>query len=191
MFHVEVNCQCDSTASNNIIGTNDELAYTAERDKRFYLNVANPAPCNGRINSWRYCLYNPGNIDNNREYKTTFAVYREVGTGYQKVTSSETTISLRGREMNRSQNFNCYDIIVDSFTVQAGDFVAACIYDPNGGSTQLDLIGEDVDGSLKWTDWAFSRQCRRNSLPSDVSNNQLETKDSRILHLYATITGRL
>ena len=86
MLHVEVNCQCDSTAANNtIIGTNRETAFIVERDWRFYLNADNPAPCNGTINSWRYCFYNPDRISNRHEYKTTFAVYRAVGTDYQKV----------------------------------------------------------------------------------------------------------
>ena len=87
VLHVKVNCQCDSTGSNTdtiIIGTNDETAFTAERHRRFYLNVADPAPCNGTINSWRYCFYKPFSIDDGHDYKTTFAVYRRVGTNYQK-----------------------------------------------------------------------------------------------------------
>ena len=187
--HVEVNCQCDSTAPNNFIGTNNERGFTAERDQRFYLNAANPAPCNGTVNRWRYCIYNPGDIRNWRYYKTTFAVYRAVGTDYQRV-SNVTTVSWHGRDINRSQSFNCYNVSVNSFPVQAGDFVAACIYDPSDWSSrQLDLIGRNVTGSLKRTDEGFT-SCSENSLPSVVLDNQLETRSSRILHLYATITGR-
>ena len=194
MLHVELNCQCDSIAPNNIIiGTNNETAFIPERDERFYLNVADPAPCNGIINGWRYCIYNPDDIENYRYYITTFAVYRAVGTGYQKVMSSETRVSRRGNKINRSQDFNCYNVSVNSFTVQAGDFVAACIYDPglNGGLyRQLDLIGRNVAGSLMRTNTEFASQCSGNSLPSVVSDNQLSNESSRILHLYATITGR-
>ena len=62
-----------STAANNIIGTNNERNFTPVRYWRFYLNTADPAPCNGTINSWRYWFYNPGSINklNGHEYKTT------------------------------------------------------------------------------------------------------------------------
>ena len=186
VFYVKVNCQCTSTAPI-ILGTNDETAYTAERDERFYLNTADPAPCNGTINGWRYCIYNPDSISNNRNYRTTFAVYRAVNTDYQIVSGSVTRVSQRGRNINRSQRFNCYNVRVNSFPIEAGDFVAACIYDPSGGSRQLDLIGKDVDGSLMQTNNA--NQCDDNSLPSNVLNSQLSNRNSRILHLYATITG--
>ena len=184
---MEVNCQCDSTVAYNIIGTNNERNFTPVRYWRFYLNTADPAPCNGTINSWRYCFYNPGSINNGHEYKTTFAVYREVGTDYQKVMSSETTVSWHGRDMHRSQNFNCYNVSVDGFIVQAGDLVAACIYNPSGLARQFDLDGRSVSGSLKQT---FINQCNQNSLPSAVSDNLLSNENSRVLHLYATIIGR-
>ena len=191
-----MNCQCTSAAPNNsIIGTNNERGFIAERDKRFYLNVADPAPCYGTINRWRYCFYNPDYISSACEYKTTFAVYRAVDTGYQRV-SSVITVSWLGRDINRSQDFNCYNVSVDSFTVQAGDIVAACIYEPSsqpvilyrGSPRQLDLVGQGVAGHfLMQTNSA--NQCRENSLPSFVSYNQLSTRNSRILHLYAIITS--
>ena len=150
---MEVSCQCSSTApNNNIIGTNNEIAFTAERDRRFYLNVAESAPCNGIINGWRYCFYNPDNIRNNRSYKTTFAVYRAVGTGYLRV-PSVTTVSWGGSNINTSQNFNCYNMSVNSFTVQAGDIVAACVYEQSGGGStkQLDIVGGNASGYiLSW-----------------------------------------
>ena len=188
VFQVEVNCQCASAALNNsIIGTNNERGFTAERDRTFYLNTDDPAPCNGTINGWRYCFYNPDSIRSIFDYRATFAVYRADGTDYQRV-SSVITVSWRGRDINRSQDFNCYNVSVDSFTVQAGDIVAACIYEPRDRPRQLDLVGRDVAGHfLMQTNSAD--QCRENSLPSFVSYNQLSTTNSRILHLYAIITS--
>ena len=182
---MEVNCQCASAAPNyTTIGTNNERGFTAERRKRFYLNTDDPAPCNGTINGWRYCFYNPYRIRNNFDYRATFAVYRADGTDYQRV-SNVTTVSWRGRDINRSQDFNCYSVSVNSFTVQAGDIVAACIYKPR---RMLDLVGQEVAGHfLMQTNSA--NQCRENSLPSFVSYNQLSTRNSRILHLYAIITS--
>ena len=43
---MEVNCQCTAP-----IGINSETAFTAYRNRRFYLNTADPAPCNGTINT--------------------------------------------------------------------------------------------------------------------------------------------
>ena len=187
---MEVNCQCASAAP--IIGTNNERGFTAGRRRRFYLNTDDPAPCNGTINGWRYCFYNPYRIRNNFDYRATFAVYRADGIDYQRV-SNVTTVSWRGRDINRSQDFNCYNVSVNSFTVQAGDIVAACIYEPiiilyRGSPRQLDLVGQGVAGHfLMQTNSA--NQCRENSLPSFVSYNQLSTRNSRILHLYAIITS--
>jgi hypothetical protein len=189
VFHVEVNCQCTNTAPL-IFGTNDETAYTAERDERFYLNTADPAPCNGTVNGWRYCFYNPNDVRNQRTYSTTFAVYRAVGTGYEIVSGSITTVSRSGRDINTSQRLNCHDVSVNSFQIEAGDFAAACIYDPSGPSRrQLDLIGRGsrVTSSLMRT--GNADQCSDNSLPSNILSSQLSNRNSRILHLYATITG--
>ena len=180
---MDVNCLCNEHEA--VIGTNDERAYTAERDRRFYLNTADPAPCNGTINGWRYCIYNPDSINNNHDYKITFAVYRATNTGYQLVSGSITTVSHRGSEINRSQRVNCYDISVNSFPIEAGDLVAACIYNPSGLPRQLDLIGKNVAGSLMQT--SNANQCGDNLLSSNVLNNQL----SRILHLYAIISGNM
>ena len=178
-----MNCQC-------IVGTNIETAFTVERYERFYLNTAHPAPCNGTINSWRYCFYNPGNIGDNYIYKTTFAIYRAVDTGYQRV-SNVTTVSWSGREINDlgSPSFNCYNVSINSFTIEAGNFVAACVYESADETRQLDVVGRRA------ADYSLMRmndvsQCSENSLPSNVLSSQL-TRTSRILHLYAIITSTL
>lgn len=173
-----------------IVGTNNERAFTVERDERFYLNTAHPAPCDGTINSWRYCFYNPGGIRDDRIYSTTFAIYRAVDTGYQRV-SNVTTVSWSGREIKNlgSQSFNCYNVSVNSFTIEAGDFVAACVYDPAGGARQLDVIGKNVAGYLMRTAENDVSDCSENSLPSNVLSSRLSNRNSRILHLYATITS--
>ena len=181
---MEVNCQCTQ------IGSRNEEPFIAESDHGLYLNTADPAPCNGIINGWRYCFYNPTSITNSHIYSTSFAVYRAVGTEdivhYQRV-SNVTTVSWRGSEIDRSPSFNCYDLNVNSFTIEAGDFVAACLYDPSrGGRTrQLDIVGQNSDGFLMRND---EIQCSENPLPSNILNSQFSVIN-RILHLYATITS--
>ena len=190
---MEVNCLCTAP-----IGINNERAFTADRGRRFYLNTAYPAPCNGTINSWRYCFYNPSNVNNNRVYRTSFAVYRVFGTGssvrYQRV-SNVTIVTWRGNEINAlPRSFNCYNARINTFAIQAGDILAACVYDPAGGGTtkQLDIVGRNAAGYslMRMED---ESQCRQNSLPSSVSSSRLSNNalNSRILHLYANITGML
>ena len=177
---MEVNCHCPAP-----IGTNSETQ-SPVGSTGFYLNTDHPAPCNGTINGLRYCSYKPNDIKNDRNYKTTFAIYRAVNTGYQRM-SNVITVSRHGSEL--SQWFNCYNVSINGFTIQAGDMVAACIYDPNGGSRQLDVVGwtHNVGDSLmRMNDVS---QCRETSLPSNISNSRLSEVNWRILHLYATITG--
>ena len=189
VLHVKVNSL--RTEQAPIIGTDDETVYTAERGRRFYLNTAAPAPCNGTINGWRYCFYNPGNIRNGRTYIATFAAYRTTDTGYQRV-SNVTVVSWSGRDINAlSQSFNCFNISVSDFTIEAGDIVGGCVYDPAGGPTrQLDIVGRNAAGYslMRMND---ESQCEQNSLPMSISSSQLDNiLNSRILHVYASITGR-
>ena len=185
---MEVNCQC--TAQAPIVGTNSERAYTADRSRRFYLNTAAPAPCSGTINGWRYCFYNPGNIRNSLTYITTFAAYRATDTGYQRV-SNITVVSWSGRDINAlSQNFNCFNISVSDFIIEAGDIVGGCVYDPAGGGStrQLDIVGQNAAG-YSLMQMSDESQCEQNSLPLSISSSQLFILNSRILHVYASITG--
>ena len=194
VFHVEVNCQCTSTAPI-ILGTNDETAYTADRSRRFYLNTAAPAPCNGTINGWRYCFYNPRarDLEDGRTYSTTFAAYRATDTGYQRV-SNVNVVSWSGHDIinTLSQSFNCFNISVNDFIIEAGDIVGGCVYNPDGGSTrQLDIVGQNAAGYslMQMND---ESQCEQNSLPMSISSRQLgNIRNSRILHVYASITGKV
>ena len=183
---MEMNCQVCTP-----IGTNNQRRFTAVRDSRFYLNTAHPAPCGGTINRWRYCYYRPSNT-NDRDYRATFAVYRIVGTGdsisYKRV-SNVFTVS-RNRNQIRSRAFRCINFNVNGFTIEAGDFVAACVYDPadtNQVRRQLDIVGGTTGYSLM--QMSDVSQCGDNSLPSNISNSQLSIVNSSILHLYATITS--
>ena len=187
---MKVNSLC--TEQVPIIGTNSETAYTADRNTSFYLNTADPAPCNGTINKWRYCFYNPDNIANGRTYITTFAAYRATATGYQRV-SNVNVVPWSGSDINAlSQNFNCFNINISDFTIEAGDIVGGCVYDPasGGGSTrQLDIVGQNAAG-YSLMQMSDVSQCTQNSLPLSISSSQLFILNSRILHVYASITGR-
>lgn len=122
-----------------------------------------------------------------------FAVYWIVGTGdsisYKRV-SNVFTVS-RNRKQIRSRAFRCINFDVNGFPIEAGDFVAACVYDPadtdNQVRRQLDIVGGTIGYSLMQMSDVI--QCGDNSLPSNISSSQLSTVNSSILRLYATITG--
>ncbi len=129
------------------IGNNNETAATASRAQIFYLDTDNPATCSGNISSWRVCYYGPDSIDNFGSYWATYAVYRRMGSGnrvrYERVSEmfrAIRTISLYtdadpivDGEIARG-GFNCYTDSIDvgnsPLTIQAGDIIGACIFDP-------------------------------------------------------------
>ena len=195
------------------IGNNNETAATERRDQMFYLDLANPAPCDGRIMSWRVCYYGPGNrndLNGLRSYWATYAVYRRTDDGatqrYERV--SEIFTAVRGtRPLIRGMGprvtndridgeiqsgFVCYDDSLEAgrltLTVQAGDVVGACVFDPADQRpirrSQLAVVGEVEGESLLAMN---ANGCSIDSIPSDVPTNQLTVINSRRLHIYAPV----
>ena len=201
------------------IGNGNETRGTERRDQMFYLNTANPAPCTGNITSWRVCYYGPAGSTSTfslRAYWASYAVYRRIGSGsinerYERV--SEVFVALRAtrllaeiRSRRRPETtpeidgvikdgFNCYtDQLgngVSQMTVQAGDLIGACVFDPIDGSLisrrQLDIVG-DVSGQSLLA--MSTGACSRDSIPTSIPVSQLRTINSRRLHVYANV-GKL
>ena len=195
VLHLEVDSQCRP------IGTNNETAFTAARDRRFYLNIDCPAPCNGTITSWRYCYYRPNTNDSNR-YHVTWAVYRRMGSGndthYVAVPSSVRTAVRSGDQItSNNDSFSCLNQSVwpnVTVAIEAGDVVGACIYEPGDNADenifrrQLDIVGQMNGYSLM--QMKDIGECGFNSTPSNISSSLLSAIDSSVLHLYANIESR-
>ena len=157
------------------------------------------------------CYYGPDNVDNARgSYWATYAVYRRMGSGndvkYERV--SEIFRALRTIERFTDVNvarvdgeivedgFNCYDDSIDvgnsPLTIQAGDILGACVFDPENmrfglvqvNRLQLDIVGEASGQSLLQMD---TTGCTTEAIPSNIPANQLSTQSPRKLHLYANI----
>lgn len=183
VLHMKVNCQCSP------VGTRNETRSTAVRDHRLYLNTADPAPCSGTIQRWRFCFYRPVAIVGSDRYRVTLAVYRRMGSGnstrYEIVRSSRRTIT---RNDPSSGNFWCRNDNAPDFNIKAEDIVGACIYEPPAGNRkQMDIVSEANGYSLM--QMSIENQCGDNLMPSTILSSQLSTVDSRILHLYATIAS--
>ena len=195
------------------IGSNNEIAGTPSRAQMFVINTANPAPCTGNITSWRVCYYGPQSVNRAGSYWATYAVYRKIGSG-------SSTRYIRVSEMFRALRtiagftvtpgarvdgeiveggFNCYTDSIDvgdsPLTIQAGDMLGACIFDPNGDLVvddleilirlPLDVVGEASSESVLQMGTAG---CSTDEIPSDIPANQLSTLNSRRLHIYANIS---
>ena len=188
------------------IGNSNEKALSAERSRSFYLNTANPALCTGNITSWRVCYYGPNQTldeDDHPTYWATYAVYRRMDSGadefYERVSQLFSAIKATSNLVQTDRNgitdgiiqqgFNCYnDSVPTPLTVQAGDVLGACVFNPTDGNfftrIQLDVVGRVNGESLLRMG---SDECSTTALPTSIQASQLSTVDSRRLHLYAYI----
>ena len=187
MFYQGVSCQCPGT-----IGTNNEREFDAKTTTRLYLNTAAPAPCSGTVSELRYCYYRPGDLQDDVTYHATVAVYRPMNLNdgsvqYNRI-SDVFAISLTGANISATcDNFTCTTLDAPDFDVVAGDVVGACIVDPPGNSThQLNLVSNTRRSRLMRM---ASKGCSLTDIPSPVSSVRLQMVTSRILHVYANITG--
>ena len=189
-----------SSDCSSPLGTDDERDFIAVRDCSFYLNTAHPALCSGTVTSWRYCYYVPSVVNETIDiYRTSFAVYRRMldpGSGsytYERV-SDVFSIIIREEGLSHNSGFVCDILDVNDFTIEAGDIVGACVFDPIDSETrfrkQLDIIGEASDYSLLQMNDVSACAVGLNRLPSSISNSMLSVIDSRVLHLYADIESK-
>ena len=198
VLHVEVNSQSQSQCPNPM-GTNDETQYTDVRDEKFYLNTDRPASCSGTIDRLRYCYYRPteANFIRGDRYSVTVAVYRRMSHNngsifYERVSDMLSTITRRRSEIDFDREFECFDQALGSdFDVEEGDVFGVCIVDSRDeffyDRRELDVVGEASGYSLMQMNDVSG--CDHTMIPSSVLGSQLSIVDSRILHLYATITS--
>lgn len=185
------------------LGTDNESVFTAVRDHSFYLNTAHPALCSGTVTSWRYCYYSPPVVNESTlsvVYRTSFAVYRRMmdsssGSHTYERVSGVFSIIVREESHNHNSSFECDILELDTnFTIEAGDIVGACIFDPidndNRLRKQLDIIGEASDYSLLHMSDVSECTVGLNRLPMTIANGMLTAVDSRVLHLYADIESK-
>ena len=187
-----------SSDCSSPLGTDDKREFTAARDLSFYLNTAHPAVCSGTVRSWRYCYYVPSVVNDTIDvYRTSFAVYRRMmdSSGLYTYERVSRVFSITVNLVHNS-SFICDILDVNEFTIEAGDLVGACIYDPIDNEansrfrSQLDIIGEAIIESgyplLRMSDIS---ECAvgLSRLPSSIPHNMLSVVESRVLHLYADI----
>ena len=192
-----------------LVGNSNETQVSAIRDEMFYLDVDHPAPCAGNVTSWTVCYYGPNDVGNNILYWALYAIYRrnvsENGDHYERVSdtftavrSGENFLHLRTVDGEIVEGeFNCYNDTIDngdsSLTVEAGDVLGACIFDPPNGRRQLDIVGEGGEESLLEMNDVVrcTNEGPNREIPLSVEKIQLSPRSSRRLHLYANIGNAL
>ena len=96
------------------------------------------------------------------------------------------------------EGFNCYNdsdsINNSTLTIQAGDIIGACIFDPKDfsplvGRHQLDVVGEVCGESLSQLQSDANDVCSMDAIPSSIPYvySDLLIRDNRRLHIYANI----
>ena len=191
------------------IGRNDESELGVRTDQRFYLDVNNPATCNGTITNWRVCYYGrsegrPLEVTGT-SYWATYAVYRRMGSGgdesYEQVSEMFRAVRITtglgdGADGLNQMGFNCYTDSIDAgdspLTIHAGDIIGACVFDPKDGSIvtrrELDIVGEVLAGqgeSLMQAD--IDVDCTVDDIPSGIQLSDLRRQNNRRLHIYANV----
>ena len=173
-----------------VIGTNEEEK-TANREHNFYLNTQNPAPCNGTITSFQFCNYR-GN-QNAGFYESTFSIYRLGASEPDSYDAIVPALSARrafGTGLGGFLgDFGCTNLTLEVLvTVQAGDVIGGCVFDPPDNDTlQNDVVGE-IDDSNRYLMTTGTNGCGDAAVPQNV--NSLSRRNSRVLHIHADI-GKL
>ena len=197
---------CSVSGQTCTIGRNDDSALGARTDQRFYLDVNNPATCNGTITSWRVCYYGRSNSGLN-SYWATYAVYRRMGSGedesyvkvselFRAVRTTTLTGFLDGADGLNEIGFNCYTDSIDAgdspLTIRSGDITGACVFDPEDGDIiarrELNIVGEVSAGqgeSLLRAD--IDVNCTMDDIPSSIRLTDLRRQNNRRLHIYANV----
>ena len=173
-----------------VIGTNEEER-TFIRDHNFYLNTQNPAPCDGTITSFQFCNYR--GTQRVGFYESTFAIYRlraSESDSYDAIIPALSARRAFGTGLGGFLgSFGCTNLTLeDPVTVQAGDVIGACVFDPPDDDTlQNDVVGviDDSDSYLMTTG---TNGCGDAAVPQRV--NSLSTTNSRVLHIHADV-GKL
>ena len=161
------------------------------RTQGFYLNIQDPAPCNGTIDEFQYCYYHTEQ-DGADSYIFTTALFRETSPGiYRRVTSAH--MANRNSDNIGSQPFTCVSVNT-VVKVQVGDVIGACIFgfEGEGFSTrvdQLDLVGQDSSPeSDRYLMMADVSRCRDFFLANNpVVVSSLSRVNYLVLHIFANI----
>ena len=183
------NTQDECRNGAGTVGTNNCMEYKeVEEGGIIYLNIENPAQCNGTITQWKYCYYKP---DNQEDYQAHVALYRRTvpgrsGNVHYRRQNPSYSISIKHDE--EGSDFVCASYpLNESIAIQQGDFIGICLPQNNSLDVVSDTSGVELHAdSLQYT----VNDCESDA-PGNIPNtNNLSKAHDRIVHLYAHISRK-
>ena len=173
-----------------ILGHDRQTAGNRRTNRRFYLNLEDPAPCNGTVSSWEYCYYRSNNR-NAMEFRAPFGIYRQEGSTYRLV-SYQINISITNEDIGKD-DFTCRNLSTSVITIQEGDMVGACVNDVDRGGpdandqVQLNIVGGESGYSLMYDGFSSCQSGNVLTVPGSITERELSRSNSAVLHLHAII----
>jgi len=153
--------------------------------KGLFLDLQNPAPCNGTVTAWNYCFYRIESASD-LNYLVDFVVYRRRGSNYLLVES--TTVDMSGRQLAAlNSDFMCDTISLqesEKFEIREADVLGACLNDEGNNQKMLDILAESVTNTLYVTDGCTQSV----NIPTSIRSNRLTTSPSFALHLFVDVS---
>ena len=159
---------------------------------RLYLNIGNPAPCNGVVNIWTYCYYNDlGSNDDTELHEAHFAIYRQIDSfnnentdnlRYKRLSESAFTMSqfINERELS---DFRCSSF-VHNVTIEQGDVIEVCLPKIN----QLIIVSDTSGANRSAGDASVaSMNCNSKNTHNKIRGSRLDESRNTLVHLYAEI----
>jgi len=153
--------------------------------KGLFLDLQNPAPCNGTVTAWNYCFYRLESASD-LNYLVDFVVYRRMGSNYQLVESR--TVDMSGPQLARlNSDFMCDTISLqqsEMFEIREADVLGACLNDEGNDQKMLDILAESVTNTMSVT-----AGCTQSvNIPNNIRRNRLTTSPSFALHLFVDVS---
>ena len=196
------------------IGSNVQLQFSDNSpniDRRYYLNIAEPAHCSGFISRVNYCYYGPSRYSSNLAWGAGVALYRLQADGSYGRVSAAITLSkllpsnqcLPNARTDLLLNFNCDTYVLNSFVrVQKGDVFGAFVFQDRQFRTipisigGLDLVGDSSCGyqmltrsvdTLRIDSISTDRGIQGLQMFETLTGLSLDT-EKRVLHVFADIS---
>ena len=171
--------------SCTLFGNTDRMEHSQSSAKGLFLDLQNPAPCNGTVTAWNYCFYRIESASD-INYIVDFVVYQRMGSNYQLVENR--TVDMSGRQLrDLNSDFTCDMISLqesEMFEIREADVLGACLNDEGNNQKMLDILAESVTNTLYVTDGCTQSV----NIPTSIRSRGLTTSPSFALHLFVDVS---
>ena len=139
--------------SCTLFGNTDRTEHSWSSRRALFLDLQNPAQCNGTVTAWNYCFYRIESASDTN-YIVDFVVYRRIGSSgnYEPVQSSNRIVDMTGNQLAAlNSDFNCTRIQLresEMFQIQEDIVLGACLSNGRNDHEVLDILATRVTNTL-------------------------------------------